>query len=101
MNPFGFLHMTWTWVFSVCSSFFPFGGCFNKVYQGFIIINFQNFGPQKVKQEYLLLLFQFCDVVTLVTVDRRNQPNLATGQIGTQKNLRILLYFGNLLEPIV
>jgi len=57
---------------------------FNKVYWGFIIINFPNFGPQKIKQEYLLLLFKFCDVATLVTiVDMRNQPNLAIGQIGT------------------
>jgi hypothetical protein len=59
------------------------GALFNQVYQGFIIMNFPNFGPQKVKQEYLLLLFEFYDVATLVTIDRRNQPNLAIGQIGT------------------
>jgi hypothetical protein len=47
------------------------GALFDKVYQGFIIINFPNFGPQNVKKEYLLLLFQFCDVAALVTVDRR------------------------------
>jgi hypothetical protein len=59
------------------------GALLNKVYRGFITINFPNFGPQKVKQEYLSLLFQFYDVATLVTVDRRNQPNLAIGQTGT------------------
>ncbi len=49
---------------------------------------------------------QFCDVaMTLVAVTithKGNQPNFAIiGQRGKWKILRILLYFGDLLESIV
>jgi hypothetical protein len=36
----------------------------------------------------------------LKIIHKRNYPNLATAQRGKCKILRILLYFGNLLEPI-
>ncbi len=45
--------------------------------------------------------FQFCDVAKLVIIHKKIQPNLARDQKWKQKSLRILLYFGYLLEPFV
>jgi hypothetical protein len=45
--------------------------------------------------------FQFCDVATVAIIHKREEPNLAAGQIGEQNFLRILLYFGDMQEPIV
>jgi hypothetical protein len=45
--------------------------------------------------------FQFCDVVTVAIILKRNEPNLVIAQRGQREILRVLLSFGNLQEPIV
>jgi hypothetical protein len=48
-----------------------------------------------------LFIFQFCDVATVAIIQKRKKPNLAAGQGGEHNFYRILLYFGDLQEPIV
>jgi hypothetical protein len=43
------------------------------------------------------IFLQFCDIATLA-ITRGNYTNLATGHRGKLENL---LYFGDLLEPII
>jgi len=48
-----------------------------------------------------LFIFQFCDVATVAIIQKRKEPNLDAGQRGEHNFYRILLYFGDLQEPIV
>jgi hypothetical protein len=52
---------------------------------------------------FVIKSFIFSDVGALVIIHKRNQSNLTIGQRGKQKLKKklILLYFGNLLEPII
>ncbi len=49
----------------------------------------------------LLFFFQLHDVAKLAITLKKIQPNLAIDQIGKQKVLRTLSYFGYLLQPVV
>jgi len=49
---------------------------------------------------FFFLIFLF-EVSTLMILHMRNKPNLAISQRGEYENLKILLYFCNLLELIV